>query len=327
MGKSNKNPMTQEAENLGAGGAGNAAGEGGADKVRLELAARLTEAAAWLAAEPGRLVRARAIGLNRRWPRAHFHPTPELFIQTGGATRFEGPEQRWDLPAGDLGLIPRGVPHAETPLDRETPYGMTVVCHARAGFTLIRAHATTDATGEAEAGGRRITPTAVLSFASERGREAFRYLDEAEQAWAGSERGGAGEVAVDLVRVFLRVVAEETRRTALGRRRYSAVVEEARAVARSHLADPRLSVDWLAETAGCSADHLARRFRVETGSTVVAWLTGERVALAQRLLTEGKYQVAEVGWACGFAQPSYFIRVFRARTGLTPLAWRRARAG
>jgi transcriptional regulator GlxA family with amidase domain len=56
-------------------------------------------------------------------------------------------------------------------------------------------------------------------------------------------------------------------------------------------------------------------------------LTAERVALAQRLLDEGNYQVAEVGWACGFAQPSYFIRVFRARTGLTPLAWRRNRTG
>lgn len=282
------------------------------------LAATLEEAAASLAAEPGRLRRARSVGLHRRWPRAHFHPTPELFVQTGGATRFEGPEQRWELPAGGVGLMPRGVPHAETPLDRATPYAMVVACHTRAGFTLIRAHA--PAAGAGDVGGRRIIPFEVLPVASERGRAAFRYLDEAEQA-------GEGEVAVDLTRVFLRVLAEETRRAEPGRRRYSPLVEAARAVARSHLADPRLSVEWLARAAGCSPDHLARRFRAETGGTVVAWLTGERVALAQRLLDEGQYQVAEVGWACGFAQPSYFIRVFRARTGLTPLAWRRTRAG
>lgn len=296
-------------------------GDTGEERLRGEFVETLAQAATGLAAEPGRLSRARSVGLNRRWPRAHFHPTPELFLQTGGATRFEGPEQRWELPTEGLGLMPRGVPHAETPLDRETPYEILVLCHRESGFTLIRAHAPADGTGA-----RRITPKAVLAVPTERGREAFRYLDEAEAAWAAGERGGAGELAVDLVRVFLRVLAEETRRAGPNRPRYSPVVEAARAVARSHLADPRLSVDWLAQAAGCSPDHLTRRFRAETGSSVVAWVTGERVALAQRLLTEGGYQVAEVGWACGFAQPSYFIRVFRARTGVTPLAWRRARA-
>jgi AraC-like DNA-binding protein len=276
-----------------------------------------------LVAEPEALRRARSVGLNRRWPRGHFHPTPELFIQTGGATRFEGPEQRWELRAGELGLMPRGVPHAEMPLDRATPYGIVVACWGRAGFTLIEAHAPVE-TGGVD-GSRRITPQVVLPVASVRGREAFRYLDEMEQAWAGGAEGR--ELAVDLTRVFLRVLADEARRAGPGSRVYSPVVEAARAVARSHLADLRLSVEWLARTAGCSPDHLARCFRAETGSTVVAWVTGERVALAQRLLQEGKYQVAEVAWACGFAQPSYFIRVFRARTGVTPLAWRRARAG
>jgi len=286
-----------------------------------ELAAALDGAAADLSARPEGLRRAQSVGLCRRWPRAHFHPTPELFVQTGGATRFEGPEQRWELSSGEVGLMPRGVPHAETPLDGATRYGIVVACCGRAGFTLIRAHAPSGVKGSA----RSVIPTDVLSVASERGREAFRYLDEAEQAWAAGRE--AGEVAVDLTRVFLRVLAEEARRAEPGRRRYSPLVEAARAVARSHLADPRLSVEWLARAAGCSPDHLTRRFRAETGGTVVAWLTGERVALAQRLLGEGKYQVAEVGWACGFAQPSYFIRVFRARTGLTPLAWRRTRAG
>lgn len=281
------------------------------------FASTLEEAAADLRGRPEQLRRARSVGLHRRWPRAHFHPTPELFVQTGGATRFEGPEQRWELPAGGVGLMPRGVPHAETPLDRATPYGMVVACQARAGFTLIRAHAPKESAGGGS-GGRRILPLEVLAVASERGRAAFRYLDEAEQS-PGSE------VAVDLTRVFLRVLAEEARRAEPGLPKYSPLVEAARAVARSHLADPRLSVEWLARGAGCSPDHLARCFRAETGGTVVAWLTTERVALAQRLLDEGKYQVAEVGWACGFAQPSYFIRVFRSRTGLTPLAWRRNR--
>lgn len=286
------------------------------------LVAELGRAADGLAQEPGRLRRARSVGLNRRWLRAHFHPTPELFIQTGGATRFEGPEQRWELTAGEVGLMPRGVPHAETPLDRATPYGIAVACHTRTGFVLIRAHAPSQ---DGAGSGRAIMPESVLPVVSERGREAFRYLDDADQAWAGGTEDGRG-LAADLIRVFLQVLAAEAQRATPGRTIYSPLVEAAHAVARSHLADPRLSVEWLARAAGCSPDHLARRFRAETGSTVVAWLTGERVAMARRLLREEHYQVAEVGWACGFAQPSYFIRVFRARMGVTPLAWRRAQA-
>ena len=292
----------------------------------IDPVAELERAAERLVAAPDMLRRARAVGLHRRWPRAHFHPTPELFIQTGGATRFEGPEQRWELSAGQVGLIPRGVPHAETPLDRATPYAMVVACHTRNGFTLIRAEAPVEA-----GGGRRITPSLVRTVVSERGREAFRYLDDAEAAWpAGEEPGAGGEagraLAVDLTRVFLRVLAEETRKAAPGVARYSPLVEAARAVARSHLGDTRLSVEWLARAAGCSPDQLARCFRAETGGTVVAWLTTERLAMARRRLREDRYQVAEVAWACGFAQPSYFIRVFRAREGVTPLAWRRAEA-
>lgn len=279
----------------------------------------LDTGAAKLAREPERLARARSVGLNRRWPRGHFHPTPELFLQIGGATRFEGPEQRWDLPAGNVGLMPRGVPHAETPLDRATPYTMAVACHSRFGFNLIRAHAPTDADGA-----RRIIPLDVLPVTSERGREAFRYLDEAEQAWEGDDDGRA--LAVDFIRVFLQVLAAETRRATTGERKYSPLVEAARVLTRSHLAETRLSVDWLARAAGCTPDHLTRLFRQELGHTVVAWIAAERVALAQRLLREGRYQVAEVAWACGFAQPSYFIRVFRARTGVTPLAWKRSEA-
>ncbi len=303
-------------------GAGEGVGDEREEQVRRDFAEALLAAERGLVAEPGRLRRARSVGLHRRWPRAHFHPTPELFCQTGGATRFEGPEQRWELGAGGLGLVPRGVPHAETPLDRATPYEIVVACHRESGFTLIRAEAPEDG-----GGARRITPRAVVAVPSERGREAFRYLDEAEAAWVREGHDEAGELAADLVRVFLRVLVAELGRAERGRRRFSPMVEAARAVVRSHLADPRLSVDWLAQAAGCSPDHLTRRFRAETGSSVVAWIAGERVALAQRLLAEGKYQVAEVAWACGFAQPSYFIRVFRARTGLTPLAWRRARAG
>jgi AraC-like DNA-binding protein len=49
--------------------------------------------------------------------------------------------------------------------------------------------------------------------------------------------------------------------------------------------------------------------------------------LARDLLAHPEHNVAEVGWTCGFASPSYFIRVFKAHTGSTPKAWRVQSAG
>ena len=44
--------------------------------------------------------------------------------------------------------------------------------------------------------------------------------------------------------------------------------------------------------------------------------------LAAKLLRDGKLQVAEVASRCGFADSSYFIRVFREHFGKTPKNYR-----
>ena len=54
-----------------------------------------------------------------------------------------------------------------------------------------------------------------------------------------------------------------------------------------------------------------------------SWITRERIALASSLLEREEYNVAEIGWACGYTSSSYFISVFRKQTGMTPLQWRR----
>ncbi|MET0262838.1 MAG: helix-turn-helix transcriptional regulator, partial [Rariglobus sp.] len=85
---------------------------------------------------------------------------------------------------------------------------------------------------------------------------------------------------------------------------------------------PELSVERLAASVGCATDTLSRQFHRERGVTLTTWIAKERVALAKELLTDGRYNVAEVGWACGFSAASYFIRVFRSHTGMTPRLWR-----
>jgi AraC-like DNA-binding protein len=48
---------------------------------------------------------------------------------------------------------------------------------------------------------------------------------------------------------------------------------------------------------------------------------------AAHLLGDGSLSGKEVAWACGYANPSYFIRSFRRHHGSTPQAWRLQHTG
>lgn len=256
----------------------------------------------------------KAVELHRRRPRSHFHPAPELFVQTGGATGFDCPGDRFTLGTGDLVVMPRGVPHAETPIDRRTPYGVLVCIHAREGFVLHRGRATAM---------REIQGWGSERLASTRGREAFRYLDDVAEA-EKVPVAHRGRFVAGLVDAFLVTLLSELHRPAVESDARSPFVREAEKLVRAMLPEPELSVERLAASVGCATDTLSRQFHRERGVTLTTWIAKERVALAKELLADARYNVAEVGWACGFSAASYFIRVFRAHTGMTPRAWRGA---
>ena len=86
---------------------------------------------------------------------------------------------------------------------------------------------------------------------------------------------------------------------------------------REHVADP-LGMDELAAVAGFSKFHFAREFKRVTSYTVVTYLNLVRVEKAKSLLTGGLHTVGEVALACGFNNLSYFSKIFRAQTGVTP---------
>lgn len=252
-----------------------------------------------------------AAELFRRRPRAFFHATPEVFLQMGGATDFECPRDRFRLRTREICVMPTGVPHAETPIDLRTPYGITVCMQTRDGFVLHRARA-----GE----NREIVAVEAGHVVSQRARGAFRYLDEL--AAEPARRELRHQLVTNLLSAFLITLIGELNQPAATGSARSPLVSEAEKLARSLLGDPSLSVAGLAKVLGCSADHLSRSFHREAGRTLVSWITAERVAQARSLLEERRCNIAEVGWSCGFQSASYFIRVFRGQTGLTPREYR-----
>jgi AraC family transcriptional regulator, transcriptional activator FtrA len=91
--------------------------------------------------------------------------------------------------------------------------------------------------------------------------------------------------------------------------------------AQEHLDRPMTVAD-LAERAAMSPTTLHRRFQAELGTTPLAWLTGERVAMACRLIERGELRLDRVAEASGLGSPSNLRVQMRRRTGLTPSAYR-----
>ncbi|MGX1880821.1 GlxA family transcriptional regulator [Streptomyces sp. NPDC055287] len=91
--------------------------------------------------------------------------------------------------------------------------------------------------------------------------------------------------------------------------------------ARERLGTP-LSVGVLAAHAAVSPATLHRRFRDQLGTTPLAWLTAERVALACRLMERGDPAVESVARASGLGTAANLRAQLRRRTGLTPSAYR-----
>lgn len=87
--------------------------------------------------------------------------------------------------------------------------------------------------------------------------------------------------------------------------------------------DEELTVDQLARRAHMSPRTFARRFRAETGTTPMSWLTGQRILLAQTLLEDSDDPVELVAARTGFGTAAVLRHHFARWRGTTPQAYRR----
>ncbi|MFJ8043716.1 helix-turn-helix domain-containing protein [Kitasatospora sp. NPDC096147] len=86
--------------------------------------------------------------------------------------------------------------------------------------------------------------------------------------------------------------------------------------------DSPLTVSGLAARAAVSPATLHRRFQAQLGTTPLAWLTGERLALACRLIERGETRFEVVARRSGLGTAANLRTQMRRATGITPSAYK-----
>src|SRR5471032_1173293 len=210
----------------------------------------------------------------------HFHEEGQMYISLRGLIVLEVDGNRSVLPPGRIGWVPPRMPHAAAIHGSRLPDGLV-------GYTI---HLTPSLCAQLprEAVVLRIPPLAQA-------------LLDRMRAWP---QGMPGEVA-----------AAEADPLHLTMPRHPRLLAMAAAIAD----DPADETDldsWALQT-GLSRRSITRRFREETGMSLVEWRQIVRLQRGMELLTAGQ-PVTNVAIDLGYDSVSSFIALFRRTLGTTP---------
>jgi YesN/AraC family two-component response regulator len=79
-----------------------------------------------------------------------------------------------------------------------------------------------------------------------------------------------------------------------------------------------IHLDEVAANLHCNPDYLSRLFNRHLNMGFSEYLLRVRIDHARHLLKLGRYSAGEVGFMVGFSDQSYFGKVFKKWTGITP---------
>ena len=141
-------------------------------------------------------------------------------------------------------------------------------------------------------------------------------------AWIGwqGQPDLATEVAAHLLQLPVRPgETSQKREPAQPAAQADHAVAAAQAIMRDHLEEP-LSCAEIAARVGLSLRQLERRFVRQTGRSVVQDYLSLRLARAHQLLQQTELGVTDIAFACGYASPAHFSRLYRRTFGCSPRA-------
>ncbi|WP_168122528.1 response regulator [Paenibacillus sp. HB172176] len=123
-----------------------------------------------------------------------------------------------------------------------------------------------------------------------------------------------------LIEAYLSAVRERIREKRSGK--LANVVERVKAVIGEQYSNGALTVSEIAKAVYLSPTYVSLLFKQDTGQTINEYLTHVRVEKAKELLSDPQYKFYDICYAIGYTDPSYFTKLFKKATGVTPSVYR-----
>lgn len=91
---------------------------------------------------------------------------------------------------------------------------------------------------------------------------------------------------------------------------------------RNHIQE-EISMSDIAEVVYLNPQYMVRMFRKQEGISILEYITDTRIELASKLLRETNDSINQVAGLVGYANYSYFSRVYKKVTGMTPQEYKK----
>lgn len=101
---------------------------------------------------------------------------------------------------------------------------------------------------------------------------------------------------------------------------YSDIIKQIVSYISNHLTEP-IQLSEVAHYFHINAAHLSRKFKQETSFTFISYINHQKVEYAKLLFHEGNSSIIDVSSQSGFSSSSYFSKVFKKCTGISPKAY------
>jgi len=98
-------------------------------------------------------------------------------------------------------------------------------------------------------------------------------------------------------------------------------VEQARSWINDHL-DQEITIKKIADQVYMNPTYFSEYFKMQTGETILDYLTRQRIERAKELLGDSRMKLQDVCARVGYHDVKYFSRLFKQSTGLTPSKYR-----
>lgn len=225
----------------------------------------------------------------------HVHPEGQLYVATRGLIAVETAAGRIVMPPGRMGWIPPAMPHGARVLG-----SAAMAADERVGYSMYLVPALCEA----------LPPQPVVLALG----DMIPAMLERMSRWP------AQQPLTPAQRRLLDVLLDEVRGAAPEPFRLAMPAEPRLARMASAIVDDpadETPLDAWSERLGMSRRTITRRFRAETGLSVVEWRQLARLQRAFELLDAGE-SVTSVSLTLGYDSVSSFIALFRRFVGTTP---------